>query len=193
MLKYIVLGLLSYRPMSGYDIQHWMGASTGHFWHATLTQVYTTLKKLEAEGLADSHIEPGTDRPDRRVYRLTESGRADFKRWQASVTTDMEVKKDSLLVKLFFAAPEDVEGLLTQLRVQVTLHRQQREAYERNVPQAMMAFLSDQPELMPNAELWELTRQYGIRYEETYLEWLHMAIQFLEARHSSRPTDEHKG
>ena len=47
MLKYALLGFLSYRPMSGYDMEHWMEASTGHFWHAKISQVYTTLKQVE--------------------------------------------------------------------------------------------------------------------------------------------------
>ena len=51
MLKYAILGFLSYTPMTGYDIKLRMDRSTSHFWHAKLSQIYTTLKSLEEEQL----------------------------------------------------------------------------------------------------------------------------------------------
>ncbi len=44
MLKFILLGPLDYGPMSGYELEGWINASTGNLWHANLSQIYTTLK-----------------------------------------------------------------------------------------------------------------------------------------------------
>ncbi len=83
MLKFILLGLLDYRPMSGYELEGWINASTGNFWHAKLSQIYTTLKRLEESGSVVSHVEPQAGRPDRRVFTITDSGRADLRAWAA--------------------------------------------------------------------------------------------------------------
>ena len=47
MLKFTLLGFLNYTPMTGYELEGWVNASTGNFWHAELSQIYKTLKQLE--------------------------------------------------------------------------------------------------------------------------------------------------
>jgi PadR family transcriptional regulator AphA len=161
LLKYAILGFLNYRSMTGYDIEQWMKASTGHFWHARISQIYSTLKQLESESLVRSHIEPQESKPDRRIYQLTDSGRTTLLAWLREPITEPEIKKDTLLLKLFFGLPAGKTALLTQLRLQLELHTRQKRVYEEQSPQEMARFLADQPELMPDATLWELTRRYG--------------------------------
>jgi PadR family transcriptional regulator, regulatory protein AphA len=180
MLKYALLGFLNYRPMTGYEIEHWMNVSTGHFWHAKISQIYTTLKQIEEQGLVQSHIEPQEGRPDRRVYQLTDAGRDTLNQWLLTPILEPEMKKDTLLLKMFFGLPAGRDSLLTQLRLQLELHKQQKQVYETQTLQEMTNFLTDQPELSAHAALWDLTRRYGERYEATYIEWLQEAIQFIE-------------
>ena len=71
MLKYVLLGFLNYRNASGYDLKQLMDVSTSNFWHAKQSQIYTTLKKLEEDGMVASHIEPQESRPNRKVYEIT--------------------------------------------------------------------------------------------------------------------------
>ena len=47
MLKYALLGFLKYESKTGYELKQTMDKSTGLFWHAKQSQIYTTLKKLE--------------------------------------------------------------------------------------------------------------------------------------------------
>ncbi len=180
MLKYAILGFLGYRPMTGYDIEQWMQASTGHFWHAKISQVYMTLKQIEEQGLVSSHIEPQEGRPDRRVYTLTELGQVTLAEWLNKPIVEPEMKKDSLLLKLFFGLPTGKTALLTQLRLQLDLHKRQKQVYETESPQEMMRFLAHQPELAQHAMMWDLTRRYGEMYEETYIQWLEEAIARIE-------------
>ncbi len=180
MLKFILLGFLSYSPMSGYDLERWMKVSARHFWHVKLSQIYVTLKKLEEEKLVRSHIESQDDRPDRRVYTLAESGQAELEAWRKEMLVETDSKKDTLLLKVFFASPADKPSLLAQLRLQRDLHSKQQQQYEQEAPQAIVDFLGQQPELLPNARLWELTRRYGVLYEESYIKWIDEAIQVIE-------------
>jgi PadR family transcriptional regulator, regulatory protein AphA len=180
MLKFAILGFLNYRPMTGYDIEGWMKASTGHFWHARISQIYTTLKQMETQGLVTSHVEPGDGKPDRHVYTLTDDGRADLMSWLAEPIFEPEVKKDTLLLKLFFGLPIGKTALLTQLRLQLELHKHQRQVYQEQSPTEMARFLADQPELAQEAMMWELTRRYGELYEDSYIRWLEEAVLFIE-------------
>jgi PadR family transcriptional regulator AphA len=180
MLKYILLGLLDYRPMSGYELEGWIKVSAGNFWHAKLSQIYTTLKSLEEGGSVVSHVEPQEGRPDRRVYTITDSGRADLRAWLTEPITEHEVKKDGLLVKVFFYSPAEKESLLTQLRLQLKLHQRKLAEYRQAAPEAILEMLSLQPELLANAQLWEATRRFGEMYEDMYTKWLEETIQMVE-------------
>jgi PadR family transcriptional regulator AphA len=181
MLKYILLGLLDYRPMSGYELEGWINVSAGNFWHAKLSQIYTTLKNLEEGGRVVSHVEPQEGRPDRRVYTITDSGRADLRAWLTEPITEHEVKKDGLLVKVFFYSPQEKEALLTQLRLQLKLHQHKLAEYRQEAPEAIQQMLALQPELIPNARLWDATRRFGEMYEEMYVIWLDETIQMVES------------
>ncbi|HRF96975.1 MAG TPA: PadR family transcriptional regulator, partial [Aggregatilineales bacterium] len=75
MLKYILLGGLSYMPLTGYQIKQFMENSTTHFWYAQTSQIYRTLDQLEKEGLVTSQIQEQHDKPDRRLYHITQNGR----------------------------------------------------------------------------------------------------------------------
>ena len=49
----VILGLLSFRPRSGYDIKTVVDRSTRFFWAASYGQIYQELKRLEQEGLIE--------------------------------------------------------------------------------------------------------------------------------------------
>jgi PadR family transcriptional regulator AphA len=182
MLKYVLLGFLSYRPMSGYDMEKWMSVSTGNFWHAKLSQIYATLKSMEASELVASYIEPQEGRPDRRVYSITDAGQADFEQWLSMPLLDAPIKKDALLVKVFFGLQADKNALLSQLRVHLDLHKQQRNRYQQETPNEIAQFLADQPELGDHALLWAATLRYGELYEDTYIRWLEDVIAMIDSQ-----------
>ena len=70
-LRFIILGLLGARPMTGYDIKRAFDRSLATYWNAGNSQIYTSLKTLAARGLVTSELIPQEGRPSRRVYRLT--------------------------------------------------------------------------------------------------------------------------
>lgn len=180
MLKYALLGFLNYTPMTGYELEGWINVSTGNFWHAELSQIYKTLKKLEADQQVISHIEPQEGKPDKRIYTLTALGKADLDKWLATPILEEVDKKDPLLLKLFFSSPTQPTDILTQLRVQLRLHQQKLEHYRQNSPQEMLQFVAEHPDLMPNAVYWEAARRHGELYEEMYIRWIEETIKQFE-------------
>ena len=125
--KYALLGMLSLAPMSGYDIRQFAAESLGHFWQESYGPIYSTLKRLLAEGLTTRRVEEGKGKPDRHVYQLTKKGRGEFRRWLLE-PAEPQVPRVELLLKLFFGPQVPSAASLEHVR----RHReQQRAALER--------------------------------------------------------------
>lgn len=180
MLKYVLLGSLRYRPLSGYQLKQFVDSSAKHFWYAQTSQIYRTLNALEAEGLLTSKIQGQEDRPDRRLYHLTEAGQADLQAWLAQPMTEIAPTKDELLVRLFFSAQLDKTTVLTQLRLQRSLHQQQLTLLRTEIVQQIKDSAERHPALQRDAMLWEASRRLGELSEETYIRWLDETIQRIE-------------
>src|SRR5947209_11357630 len=81
-LRYIILGLLGARPMSGYDIKQAFDRALPSYWNAGNSQIYTTLKALSAARLFEAEGIVRKSRPDRNVDHLTPAGQAELYRWR---------------------------------------------------------------------------------------------------------------
>ncbi|PYN61954.1 MAG: PadR family transcriptional regulator [Candidatus Rokuibacteriota bacterium] len=95
-----ILGVLSFCPMSGYDVKKLIERSIAHFWNESYGQIYPILKRLAAEGLAERRRETQRGKPDRHVYSLTAKGREELARWLA-VPARSAPARSELLLKLF--------------------------------------------------------------------------------------------
>lgn len=79
-LDHILLGMLA-RPAAGYDLGREFESSASLFWHAELSQIYPTLRKLERAGFLESEKVPSDRGPDRRVYHRTPEGAEELATW----------------------------------------------------------------------------------------------------------------
>ncbi|MCP4139888.1 MAG: PadR family transcriptional regulator [Chloroflexi bacterium] len=180
MLKYALLGFLNYSTYSGYDLKQLMDVSTSNFWHAKQSQIYTTLKKLEKDGIVISHIEPQESRPNRRVYEITESGKEDLRNWISQPMTTIESRKETLLLKLFFSSQLDPQSVLTELRLQQNLHQAELTRFQGVTKDVIQQFSSSE-DMQKEAQFWEATRRFGELYAEMYIRWLDETIENLES------------
>lgn len=177
MLKYVLLGALNYLPLTGYQLKQFMDAATRHFWYAQTSQVYRTLDALEQEGLVTSEIQPQETRPDRRMYTITDTGRADVRAWLAAPMTDIDPVKDSVLLRLYFSGQLDKDTLLTHLRLQRALHQDQLALLRDQVPQQIAQSVSANPHLRRDGLMWDAVRRSGELTEEAVLRWLDETIE----------------
>jgi DNA-binding PadR family transcriptional regulator len=182
MLPYILLGFLSYKPQTGYELKQLMDKSTSHFWYAKQSQIYTTLKKMEKEGWIASRLEAQKGRPDRVVYKITKSGLKALEGWVSNPIRELDLHKNTLLVKLFFSARAGREAVLTQLRLLRNLHQQKVQLYKSKTRNVIREFVAKRPELEKDALLWEATRRFGELYEEMCMRWLHETVRIVEEK-----------
>jgi len=100
--SYVILGMLSLRPMSGYDIKQVADLSVRHFWAISYGQIYPELKNLVDAGLVSPADTSVGDRR-RTVYSLTRSGEEALADW-AAISHEVPVEiRDEMLLRLFFA------------------------------------------------------------------------------------------
>ena len=99
--SYAVLGLLSIKPWSSYELTQQMDRSLGRFWPRATSKLYDEPKKLVAHGLAHSATEQ-RGRRNRTVYTITPQGRRALARWLEE-PGDGPVLEFEQLLKVFFA------------------------------------------------------------------------------------------
>src|SRR5215204_3771222 len=102
---YVILGMLGWRPMSGYEIKSFVDKSTRFFWAASYGQIYPELSRLAKQGLIEGKAEPTGGRK-RTVYKLTAAGRRALRDWHRTEPEVYETRDEGLL-KLFLADAVD--------------------------------------------------------------------------------------
>ncbi|HTC68236.1 MAG TPA: PadR family transcriptional regulator [Acidothermaceae bacterium] len=100
-VRYALLALLSEGPKYGLQLRQEFEARTGEVWPLNVGQVYTTLQRLERDGLVESD---GSD-PDgtQKDFRITRDGQTDLDRWLRTPPDLSEPPRDELVVKVLIA------------------------------------------------------------------------------------------
>ena len=75
-VKTVCLGMLTDGEASGYDLKKEFESSFAHFFAAGYGSIYPALSALANEGCVECEEIPQEGKPDRKVYRITEAGRA---------------------------------------------------------------------------------------------------------------------
>jgi DNA-binding PadR family transcriptional regulator len=123
-LEYIILGVLSLAPQSGYSIVGTLENGV-YRWRASPGAIYPALKRLEQNDLITSELEVVTETLSRKVYRLTPAGEELIDRWIMAPPTPRELldEHNIMLVKFLFA-----EARLTREQVLVWLDEYEKRA-----------------------------------------------------------------
>ena len=175
-LKHGLLGLLTLRKSSGYDLSKLFQESLSYFWVANQSQIYRELDKMEEIGwVASSKVEQDA-RPNKRVYGITKEGNAELVRWlKDDSATELGVVRNPLLMKLFFSAKVDREhaiSLLTNYRKVCV------EAMEDIRAQA--AEIGEVEETAAKPAYWLYATEYSIRQYDFQIKWIDETVARLE-------------
>jgi len=109
-VKTLCLGLLSLDEACGYDLKKNFESLFKHFFAAGYGSIYPALADLAAAGLVDCREVPQNDRPARKVYAITESGRKYFQDALGRATPTHKLRSD-FLVMMYFADQLDANRL----------------------------------------------------------------------------------
>lgn len=116
-LQHAILGLLTYKPMTGYELKSVFDNSVNYFWAAQLSQIYRDLGTLESKGYVTSQIEPQKGRPDKKIYSITPQGDGAFQKWLNNFPDKLSVAiRDEICLRTFFGSRIRLDELEFQLR-----------------------------------------------------------------------------
>jgi len=123
-LRHLILGLLTQKPMSGYDIKRFLKSLSWLIGSPSFGSLYPALRSLLRDGLVVESGDPNQNKRARRIYRITEAGEGALRGWiNQPVAPDASLK--SFVMRLVLARCFPRAGLvahLQQRRSQVTMH-----------------------------------------------------------------------
>jgi PadR family transcriptional regulator AphA len=128
-LDVIVLGLLTTRPRTGYDVRKWLdtyGRAVGY--SAPPSQIYRQLTRLEERGWAASVLDPRTSGPDAKLYTLTDAGRQAFDEWATAPYEPAQRPMDpDFQVRMGFIQHLGPEAMLDLVRTELRFRQEQHQ------------------------------------------------------------------
>ena len=165
-LEHAILVALAERAGTGYELARRFDKSIGQFWTATHQQIYKVLGRMEADGwLAGTHVAQD-GRPDKKVYELTDAGRAELAEWLSRPAAP-EATRSELAVKIRGAAYGDAGAVLAEVRRHRELRAQRLEAYLANEKREF-----PDPTRLRGARLHQwLVLRGGITLERGLIDW----------------------
>ena len=181
-LRHAILGFLSLRPMSGYDLKKAFDESVGHFWTADQAQIYRALARLVDDGHVEVRTIEQTGRPDRREHRITEAGLRELDGW-LTAAAEPRPMREPFLLKIFFAgrlAPHDLKAVLTR---HVDTERRRLETLT-GLADGLGRLLAGRDIDLPQ-RLRLATLDNGIRHTRTEIEWADALLEQIDP--PSRP------
>lgn len=197
--SYAILGLLSLRSWTTYELAEQMKRALGQFWPRAESGIYTEPKKLVAAGLAKSTTEHVGKRARER-YEITAAGRKALQQWIPTTGTGPVVEFEQM-VKLFFAehgTKQDLLGHLTRIRDDLVAkaaseheislgYEEQRGPFPERLPWLLICgrFLDEFEQLIDRWSTWAISEveQWpdDIRTAEPSWDALHRMVEHGEA------------
>jgi DNA-binding PadR family transcriptional regulator len=178
-LKHAILGFLNYQPATGYELKASFDSSVRHFWPADQAQIYRTLADLTQDGLATVELVPQEDRPNKKVYHITEPGREELRRWLAAPLPAQD-QRSAELIQVFFAGQLSDEEVLAMFERFAQRCRSGLIVFEQ-IPQQ----ITEYTEMIGSPRetfFWLLTLEQGTRSTRCALEWAESVIERVKSK-----------
>jgi DNA-binding PadR family transcriptional regulator len=176
-LQHLILGVLKYGAVSGYDLNKAFQASVQHFWATDQSQIYRALYKLHELGWVEVEAVEQDGAPDKKLYRLTEPGWAELRRWLAT-PAPMPSLHEGWLGQLFFAAELDVDDIRRLLQSRIDEAKAILARYKNDVPPGA-AHYADLYGAHDEVRFWLLTLNYGIEKMRFDIQWAEQTLALI--------------
>ncbi len=168
---YALLGIISKKPVTGYDVVRIFKQQMIYFWSTTHSQIYTESHKMENDNLIDHELVIQEVLPNKKVYSITDTGKKELIRWAIEEPLKPAKIKDNFLIKstIFpFLSVVEIIKLLDEVI--------EREEKILSMTKKWKEHFNSHEERDVGAIL---TVEYGIRYSEMYLDWCKWAKQYI--------------
>jgi DNA-binding PadR family transcriptional regulator len=170
--EFALLGFLDQSPAHGYELHQKLLDQLGEIWHASLSQTYNILARLEAQGFIEGTPLAQEKRPDKRQLRLTVVGQERFEAWlQALSACSVRAIRVEFMTRLYFLHSRNPDQA-----------RQSVDAQIGALENYLAHLKHKQPELSPEHLFNQLGMSLRIRQLETLVQWLAETAQIIARR-----------
>ncbi|MER5635768.1 PadR family transcriptional regulator [Kitasatospora sp. NPDC002227] len=163
-IRHGLLALLDQGPRYGYQLRTEFEARTGATWPLNVGQVYTTLSRLERDGLVAPH---GEDEEGHLYYAVTEAGRTELRSWFDTPVPRTNPPRDELAIKLAMAVTVPGVDVTAVVQGQRKHSMKALQDYTRLKGQALVGDTGSQADLA-----WLLVLEQLIFQTEAEIRWL---------------------
>jgi DNA-binding PadR family transcriptional regulator len=167
-INFAILGILSYKPMTGYDLKKIIQDSAFMHWSGNNNQIYKALTELHDNHLVTNTVEHNEKSPTKKIYSITDEGLVALKEWVLSPAEPIEIKKP-FFIRLAWSMQlnsNELNMLLdqyeNQLKMQLLIEQQKSKD---------TSFLPDRTPL--ESTVWSFIKENVQRTYENELKWLH--------------------
>lgn len=180
-LPHGLLGLLNYKDMTGYELSKTFDDSLSFFWKAQASQIYRELDRMETFGWLTSHVEIQIERPNKRIYTITEKGKDELKKWlEAEIPQSFLPPRNEILIRIFFSGLNSREDNISALKKVIDTYQGKLKEMENflEIINSYRTFAKEEEDIL----YWELTGDFGRMYHEMCIQWAKDSIQKIEMK-----------
>ncbi len=178
-LKHGILGLLNYGSMTGYELMKVFEDSLVFFWKAQTSQIYRELDTIEKKGWVTSEMVIQQDKPNKKIFTVTEEGKKEFLRWLNEHSPHKTMQyRDELTMRMYFSASGDKEKLVKELELYASLNEEfycRLEGVEKTI-----AHYADKVENPEEPLYWRMAIMRGLFNAEGNIKWVNACLKLLE-------------
>jgi PadR family transcriptional regulator, regulatory protein AphA len=174
--SYAILGMLTIRPMSGYEMKKTMAETTDYFWTESYGQLYPILAKLARDKLVSVESKLNGARVS-KVYAITQRGRDALAQWLQDPPGE-PLRRSEILLKLFFGQNVPNEVNLQHIK----LHRQRAIERHKNCEKILQRLQQEGKQHDPNYVYWYIVLRGGLIGAEAQIKWCDEVVQLLEQK-----------
>ncbi len=183
---YVILGLLSEQPLSGYQIKRIVDIRFKFFWSESFGQIFPALRALAAEGFIAELPAPQTGARAQRTYRILPAGQAALADWLVQ-PVEKESLRLEILLKTYFSNYAAPEAMLAHLAAFEESHRQQ--LHMLGLFQQELEGIADEDE--NHRDILRVI-DFGQKVNGAYLDWCRETIAYFEQKQRALPPKTQK-
>lgn len=170
--RYVILGLLSEGPQSGYDLKRIIETRFRFFWNESYGQIYPQIRQLEQERKIRK-LDTPDDVRNKQLYAITDLGVKDLRGWMKEPDLKESIRLE-LLLKVYFAKFASPAVLREHIQAFAMTHEDdlaQLRAFQNE--------LKNIPDPHHNHQDILNVIEFGVKTNLAYLDWCDMMIETL--------------
>ncbi|MDD2370812.1 MAG: PadR family transcriptional regulator [Firmicutes bacterium] len=176
--NFTILGVLKWKPMTGYDLKKIIQKTTFMYWSGNNNQIYKGLLALQNQGLVTNEVKHQDGAPSKKIYTITASGIEEFNKWIMESPKEPPEFKKEFLIQMALSGDlkvDNVMAILSQYEESVSMKLLMEKEMQRR--QGLDKRRNKQEEY-----LWSMISENIINTYENELLWIEKVKAGMEVK-----------